>query len=183
MLPVAVIAAQVVFDSPLARTTTKRQRGIRVEISLSGWGEGANAYPRNQAVKIVCTIRNTSHHVIKVPLKDHDSYHGTLPYPIELRAKVQDGKGKLLSTNARMGTWSDGWLTQYDAWSHWFDYMPGDAIYLKPKESIVRNVDLMKVVAGSDMPEELPEGSYTVWFKINGVESNPLTIIIEPRAK
>jgi hypothetical protein len=145
-----------------APTTT----GLALAIGVAGWGANGG-YFEGQPISIRCVVENCGKAPREVLLKDHDPYHGTLPYPTTLTATLLDSEGRPLIEH-----WS-----QYVAWSTIFAEMPGDRITLKPGESVVRVVPLDEVLRAS--PIKVVAGSYRVRLRLGDLESNELAVIVK----
>lgn len=165
----AIILGIAVF----APQTSASSKNISFEIQLHGWAiSDSKTYKIEQPISIHCVWKNIGNQPCSLFLKDHDSYHGTLDYPIGISAKVIDNNGKVL-TQSNHGEW---WSWYY-LWSTLFKEMPGDVITLKPGEEVIRIVPLDVILRGLEaIPEGLTEGTYKVTLKYGELISNQLEI-------
>ena len=113
-----------------------------------------------------CTIKNGGDQPREILLADHHPFHGTLPYPVGMRATLWDERGNVIVKDC---TW-------YVVWNTTFDEMPGDRIWLKPGDEVVRIVPLDKMV-GWSLPS-LKAGLYRVQLTLGEMTSNLLTLRI-----
>lgn len=135
-------------------------------------------YEEGGPISIRCTFKNMGHSAITFLLADHHGYHGTLPYPVGMAARVTDAEGQIITYVREFGEW---W-TQYYDWSTTFQEMPGDRIELKPNQQVVRIVPLDKMLSGlAHLPEGLKAGEYIVELELGGVISNKMKIKIVPK--
>lgn len=153
---------------------------ILIKIEPAGFGrDEPHVYPRNKPISIRCSIHNTSRKSVPFRLKDHDAYHGTLPYPVEVSAQIVQDNGTIITANDidRSG---EGWWSQYFLWSTSFDpLMPGDTILIPPGGVVVRQIPLDQVVSMAPGAKDgLLQGTYLVKLRLNGLYSNQITIKI-----
>ena len=173
---------KVAFDSEFTRTTQEMNR----------W-----------PVVIHCAWRNTSSEAVTVLLKDHDSYHGTLDYPIGIQVRITSKSGRILTTNSQ---YPAGWWDFSCCASQISHLMPGDIVALNPGEVAVRQFKLDDVLAGltstqtaekaPGLPDgsrdlrsgtiadfEFPEGASTIEVKLRDlVATNALTLQVKKKA-
>ncbi len=150
--------------------------GIGFEIAPHFLKEGGGSYTSGGAISIRCVFRNNSSRRQYVVLSDHDDYSGTLPYPIGLKAKVWDASGTLLSANEIS---SEGWWSSYFLSGTNYVEKPGDRIFLKPGEYVIRIVPLDVVLQGCrDLKSGLSRGRYFVQFSLDDLESNKIELSI-----
>lgn len=164
------------------RPSTKYSNSISLQIEPAGWGKNEpHVYPLKKTISIRCMIRNFSKKPVQFSLKDHDAYHGTLPYPIEASVRIEQDNGMVITAN-EIDKSGKGWWSQYYLWSTTFDpSMPGDTILIPPGGVVVRHVPIDQVISMAPGAKGgLPEGAYSVQVRINGIISNPIKIQVGP---
>src|ERR1043166_1078443 len=169
---VALAAAKAESPSP---------KGVTFEISTAGWAESFGrdgAYAVGKPISIRCVFRNTGAEPVTLSLKDHDQYHGTLPYPQGVQARVEDSDHKVLTGNKAD---KQGWWTSFYLSSQLSSDEPGDNVTIPPGEKVTRVVPLDEVLKGCDgLPNGLLVGHFVVQLRLFGpelrVESNRLKI-------
>jgi hypothetical protein len=119
-------------------------------------------------VRIFCRWTNIGNKEVKLLLKDHDYYFGTLDYPWGIAVRITSKNGKTITENA---TDKDGWWSSSNIQSQMSELMPGDAIVLEPGESVVRRIPLQSVVFGLDLdrPKKPFEGDYSIELQLGGI--------------
>jgi len=144
------------------------------------------------SLPLVCRFKNKAKRNAAITLKDHDEYHGTLPYPTGLMARVVDESGTVVTRN---DVTKDDWWSSYAVWSQFCVsstaseecLMPGDTITLKPGEEVIRIVPLARVLQGNrQRPDGLRAGKYAVQLKLvlgerRSLLSNELAIEVRPK--
>jgi hypothetical protein len=146
-------------------------KGITLSIDRNPGWIGGNE--EGSALNIRCTFRNESTKALTFLLADHSDYHGTLPYPIRMSARIIDSNGNVLTHTEDVGDW---W-TSYILSSQSYREMPGNRVTLRPGENVIRIVPLKSVLAGlRNLPNGLKAGKYTVELKLGDIVSNPLKI-------
>lgn len=135
-----------------------------------GW-MGDN-YEEGDPIRIRCIFRNNGRSSLSFRLADHDSYHGTRPYPFGMRVRVRNLAGVVLSASQEFGEW---W-TQYYLSSGVYLEMPGDRITLKPGEQVVRIVPLDEMLLGNQALGKMIAGEYIVEMEIEGIVSNKMKL-------
>ena len=153
----------------------EQTRGVTLEI-----GPSMN-YTVDGPISIRCVLKNPTDREQTISLKEHDKYHGRLPYATSVTAKVIDAWGTVL-TRERPPRDND-WWTFYTVWSTVFlDDMPGDRVTMPPGSELVRRIPLREVLLGCPSLEEgLPAGLYDVQVSIDGIISNVLQIRIRDK--
>jgi hypothetical protein len=176
---VCLLLASAALNPAIAQKLTSTK-----DISLTidrhpGWM--GDDYIEGDEISIRCTFRNTGNKKVTFLLADHDDYHGTMPYPAFMQARVIDAYGVVLTKTIDS---RDGWWTSYITHSDSFNEMPGDRITLKPKESVVRIVPLRSVLAGLPGMREgsLAAGEYKVQLRLDEIVSNEMKIKIVPKS-
>jgi hypothetical protein len=157
---------------------------ISVLISPAGWGaEEPHVYPLKKSILVHCLIQNSGKQTVSFPLKDHDPYHGTLPYPVEVSVRIQADNGAVVTAN-EIDRSGEGWWSQYFVGSTNFDAaMPGDTILLPPGGRVIRLIPIDQVLMmAPEIKGGLQEGTYTIKIRVNGVTSNSIKIKVGPTA-
>ena len=137
-----------------------------------GWA--GDEYEEGQPIRIRCTFKNTGRRTLTFRLADHDSYHGTQPYPFGLRVRVSNLAGVVISATPEFGEW---W-THYYRSSGVYPEMPGDRIRLQPGQQVIRIVPLDEILVGNRVLGRLVAGEYLVEMEIEGIVSNKMKIKI-----
>src|ERR1044072_290209 len=166
-----------------AKAESPPPKGLAFEISKAGWAESFGrdgAYAVGKQITIRCVFRNTGAEPVTLSLKDHDQYHGTLPYPQGVQARIEDSDHNVLTGNKAD---KQGWWTSFSLSSQLSSDEPGDNITIPPGEKVTRVVPLDEVLKGCDgLPNGLPVGHLVVQLRLFGpelrVESNSLEITV-----
>ena len=173
LLLISPVAAQ---DKSLRGQSNSPAPNIEFTIQTAGWAKSRESYPAGESIHIRCVWKNKGKGAATFLLADHDSYQGTLPYPVGMKAKVTYPNHVVLTDTPTFGEW---W-SSYILTSSMFTEMPGDRVTLKPNEEVVRIVPLDEVLRGIDGLEKgLPEGDYAVELKLGDIVSNRLWIKIK----
>jgi len=119
-------------------------------------------------VHIYCRWTNIGNKEVKLLLKDHDYYSGTLDYPWGIAVRITSKNGKIITENA---VDKDGWWSSSNIQSQISELMPGDAVVLEPGESVVRCVPLQSVLSGLELgsPAKPIEGDYSIELRLGGI--------------
>jgi hypothetical protein len=159
------------------------RKGIRMEVAFDWEFKERTKESIDFNVVIYCRWTNTGDRELKLLLKDHDYYHGTLDYPWGLYVRVtEQGKEQALTKNS---TIPDGWWSSSLVHAQISETMPGDAIVLLPRQSVSRQVPLQSVLSGLSYGFEntrLPtSGSFHVDVRLGEINASPkLSLSIKP---
>lgn len=191
-----VLVSLLVFA--IARAQSPTANDIAFEISKAGLaGDGGfakyletaeqsrGAYLVGKPITIRCVFRNNGSRPVTISLKDHDQYRGTLAYPLDIQARIEDNGGKVLTANV---VEKQGWWTAVYVSSQISSYEPGDIITIPPGDMVTRMVPLDEVLKGCDgLPGGLPAGHFVVQLRLFGpelrIESNRLEITVAAQSQ
>lgn len=170
------------FVVTIAQAQSPSAKYVAFEISTAGWAESRGAYPVGKPISIRCTFRNNNSKPITLSLKDHDQYHGTLEYPLDIQARIESGDGKVLTVNEVN---KPGWWTFFYLSSQISSSEPGDDITIPAGEKVTRVVPLDEVLKGCEsLPHGLPAGHFVVQLRLIcpelNIESNRIEIAVVP---
>lgn len=186
-----LIVSLLVFAT--AKAQSPDANGVAFEITKAGLaGDGSFAkyleasderrgvYLVGKPISIRCVFRNSGSRPITLSLKDHDQYHGTLPYPQGVQARIEDTNHKVLTVNTVN---KEGWWSVFFLSSQMSAFEPGDNITIPPGDKVTRIIPLDEVLKGCDgLPRGLPAGNFVVQLRVFGpdlrIESNPLDIAV-----
>ena len=170
-----VVAGAVIVAGSQTKTSSK---DIALMIDRHPGWTGDN-YEQGGTMLIRCRVKDISRKAVTFILADHDDYHGTLPYPVFMSAKVTDLDGNVLTRSVDS---PDGWWSQYIRWSTFYREMPGDRVTLKPQEEVVRIVPLNAILEGNpSLQDGLKAGDYFVELKLEDIVSNSMRIRVVPK--
>jgi hypothetical protein len=150
---------------------------VAFQISLlerpPGYDPGRRA---GEPIPIRCVFSNQSSRPVELRLKDHDSYHGTLPFPESMLVRITDGAKAVVTANEIN---KEGWWTVYYFSSQISTDEPGDVITIPPGKHVTRTVDLLQILMGCPrLREGLPPGDYEVQLCLDSLESNRTKITL-----
>ena len=181
ILSLILISSVSAQEKSLRGQANHPSRNIELTIHPHSWAtsrETDYSYLAGKTIRIRCVWKNKGKEAATILLKDHDSYHGTLSYPVGMKTRVRDSNGNVRTSTHEFGEW---W-SNYILWSTLFPETPGDRITLRPNEEVVRIVPLDEVLLGMDGLENgLQEGEYTVELKLDEIVSNELRIKVKAK--
>lgn len=143
---------------------------IRMDIAFDHEFEEFDASGDMSEAWIYCRWTNAGKKEVRLLLKDHDDYHGTLDHPWGLQVRITDQAGKVLTAGAAA---IDGWWSSSVVCSQLSQVRPGDAIVLRQGENVVRRVSLDSVLFGLDLGSpahpKITIGVYTIEVRLGGI--------------
>ena len=152
------------------------QNTVTFEIASHFLYEAGGSYVTGQPISLRSTFTNTGKNTGNILLNDHNDYSGTLPYPIGMAVRVWDASGTLLTVNEFD---SEGWWSSYYYSASAHVEKPGDRIYLKPGQQVIRIVPLHIMLRGcTTLPNGLLPGRYTVQLSVHDLVSNKIEITV-----
>jgi hypothetical protein len=152
---------------------------IRMEAAFDWEFHSFDEQAKGFDVAIYCRWTNVGKSEVKLLLKDHDAYHGTLDYPWGIQVRITGKNGKVITENT---VEKDGWWDGSNIQSQLSKIMPGDAVVLKPGETVVRLIPLQSVLANlGDLPglsgQQPSPGDYFLKLRLGGIlAAKPLTL-------
>lgn len=159
------------------------EKEIRMDIAFDHDFEELDASGDRSKVWIYCRWTNAGKKEVRLLLKDHDDYHGTLDYPWGLQVRITDQTSRVITAGEAA---IDGWWSSSIVYSQLSQVRPGDVIVLKPGESVVRRVSLESILLGLDLGSparpSITEGVYSIEARLGGITaSKPLQLRVQNR--
>jgi hypothetical protein len=162
----AIITLWLTLASGAGAQTSPVASPFKLDLTITG-----DHLVQGQQIPATIRIRNTSGKKLHVLFQEKDIYGRPLLYPAELRVRVADDAGEVLTVSDRA---PDGWWSSLEPINpHLLVRDTRQRVEIKPGHEITREVRLGDVLAGSpSLGAGIPPGRYTVRASINGVESN-----------